>query len=50
MGPEQFPLASRVGTAAGRAHGGAHSAGHAFEWGLLRVLDGLAELVDHEPA
>ncbi len=41
MGPERFPLASRVGTAAGQAHGGAYSAEHAFEWGLPRVLDGL---------
>ncbi len=46
MGPERFPLACRVGTAAGEAHGGAYSAEHAFEWGLPRVLDGLTDRND----
>jgi AcrR family transcriptional regulator len=47
MGPERYPLASRVGTAAGQAHGGAYDASHAFEWGLPRVLDGLEQLALH---
>ncbi|MGP4058164.1 TetR/AcrR family transcriptional regulator [Mycobacterium sp. 4D054] len=43
---EKFPLASRVGAAAGRAHAGAYSAGHAYEFGLARVLDGLAPVIE----
>ncbi|HZH03496.1 MAG TPA: TetR/AcrR family transcriptional regulator C-terminal domain-containing protein [Myxococcaceae bacterium] len=42
----KYPLAARVGTAAGKAHEGAHGAVHAFDFGLRRVLDGLALLVD----
>lgn len=41
-----FPLASRVGSAAGQAQGAAWEAGHAFDFGLARVLDGLAALVE----
>ncbi|ONM47578.1 TetR/AcrR family transcriptional regulator [Nocardia donostiensis] len=40
--PERYPLATRVGTAAGHAHDSAYSAEHAWEFGLARVLDGLA--------
>ncbi len=40
-----YPLASRVGTAAGTAHGSAHDPGHAYRFGLARLLDGLAVLV-----
>jgi AcrR family transcriptional regulator len=40
------PTASRVGTAAGQAHGAAYHPGHAFEFGLHRVLDGIAVVVD----
>ncbi|TLF75175.1 TetR/AcrR family transcriptional regulator C-terminal domain-containing protein [Nocardia cyriacigeorgica] len=43
--PEQFPLATRVGAAAGSAHDAAYSADHAFEFGLARVLDGLDRLI-----
>lgn len=43
--PERFPLASRVGTAAGQAHDGPFSADHAFTFGLQRLLDGIAQLV-----
>ena len=43
--PERYPLAARVGAAAGEAHGSAHDPRHAYEFGLERVLDGLAVLV-----
>ncbi len=43
--PERYPLAARVGTAAGEAHGSAHDPEHAYAFGLERVLDGLAALV-----
>jgi AcrR family transcriptional regulator len=41
-----YPLATRVGTAAGAAHRGAHDPDHAYSFGLHRVLDGLAVLID----
>lgn len=41
-----YPLASRVGTAAGAAHRGAHDPDHAYHFGLQRVLDGLAAVID----
>ena len=41
---DAFPLAQRVGTAAGEAMGTAHSPSLAWEFGLARVLDGLAAL------
>jgi AcrR family transcriptional regulator len=41
-----YPLASRVGTAAGAAHRSAHDPAHAYLFGLHRVLDGLAALID----
>jgi AcrR family transcriptional regulator len=44
--PARYPLAARVGAAAGEAHGSAHDPGHAYAFGLERVLDGLAALVD----
>jgi AcrR family transcriptional regulator len=40
-----YPMAARVGTAAGRAQGGAWSADHAWSFGLDVVLDGLAARV-----
>jgi hypothetical protein len=46
MTPEAYPLAVRVGRAAGEAHGAAWEAGHAFDFGLERVLDGLAPLLE----
>ncbi|CAJ60123.1 MULTISPECIES: TetR/AcrR family transcriptional regulator [Frankia] len=48
LDPDAFPLAVRVGSAAGAARGSAHDPGHAFRFGLARVLDGLAALI--EPA
>jgi AcrR family transcriptional regulator len=41
----RFPLAARVGAAAGEAHGAAYDPRHAFEFGLQRVLDGVEALV-----
>ena len=43
---DAYPTAARVGSAAGAAHGGAYHPGHAYEFGLQRVLDGLAALID----
>ena len=44
---ERYPLAARVGAAAGAAHDGAYSPAHAYEFGLARVIDGLATLIEH---
>lgn len=41
-----YPLAARVGAAVGAAHGSAHDPDHAYRFGLARVLDGLATIVD----
>ncbi|WP_406233917.1 TetR/AcrR family transcriptional regulator C-terminal domain-containing protein [Nocardia sp. NBC_01009] len=43
---DRYPLAARIGAAAGRAHDAAYSADHAYEFGLTRVLDGLATLIE----
>lgn len=42
---ERYPIASRVGAAAGAAHQGAYNPDHAYAFGLARVLDGLAALI-----
>jgi AcrR family transcriptional regulator len=42
-----YPTAARVGAAAGAAHGSAYNPGHAYDFGLQRVLDGLATLIDN---
>jgi AcrR family transcriptional regulator len=44
--PDTFPLASRVGLAAGEAHGTALDPDRAFEFGLERIIDGIARLMD----
>ncbi|MGH3570689.1 MAG: TetR/AcrR family transcriptional regulator [Pseudonocardiaceae bacterium] len=41
-----YPLATRVGAAAGAAHRSAHDPAHAYRFGLHRVLDGLAALIN----
>jgi AcrR family transcriptional regulator len=46
LDPARYPRAVRVGAAAGAAHGSAHDPDHAYRFGLARVLDGLAALVD----
>ncbi|MBM0275940.1 TetR/AcrR family transcriptional regulator [Micromonospora tarensis] len=43
--PGAYPTASRVGTAAGQQHGAAYGPEYAFEFGLQRVLDGIAVVV-----
>lgn len=43
---ERYPLAARIGSAVGSAHDAAYSAEHAYKFGLARVLDGLAELIE----
>ncbi|MBB2991763.1 AcrR family transcriptional regulator [Mycolicibacterium iranicum] len=43
---QRFPLAARVGAAAGQAHDSAYDADHAFRFGMARVLDGLAPVID----
>ncbi|TFV55047.1 TetR/AcrR family transcriptional regulator [Mycobacterium sp. PS03-16] len=43
---QRYPLAARVGTAAGAAHDSAYDADHAYEFGLARLLDGLAPLIE----
>ena len=48
LDPAAYPTAARVGAAAGAAHGGAYPPGHAWEFGIERVLDGLAALIDAE--
>ncbi len=45
LDPERYPLASRVGSAAGEAQGAAYNADRAYAFGLERVLDGLAALI-----
>ncbi|WP_131747785.1 TetR/AcrR family transcriptional regulator [Frankia sp. Cppng1_Ct_nod] len=45
-----YPTAARVGTAAGAAHGSAHHPDHAYQFGLARVLDGLAVLIGGQQA
>ncbi|WP_327094159.1 TetR/AcrR family transcriptional regulator C-terminal domain-containing protein [Nocardia vinacea] len=44
---ERYPLAARVGAVAGQAYDSAYSADHAYEFGLVRVLDGLAQLIEN---
>ncbi|MED7955442.1 TetR/AcrR family transcriptional regulator C-terminal domain-containing protein [Kitasatospora sp. NPDC058201] len=43
---ERYPVAARVGSAAGEAYGGAYNPDHAYAFGLARVLDGLAALIE----
>jgi AcrR family transcriptional regulator len=46
LDPAAYPTAVRVGSAAGAAQGAAYSPWHAYDFGLQRVLDGLAVLID----
>ncbi|GIH99751.1 TetR/AcrR family transcriptional regulator [Planobispora takensis] len=45
MDASRFPVASRVGQAAGQAHNGATDPAHALDFGLARILDGVAALI-----
>jgi len=44
--PTVYPVATRVGAAAGEELQAAYSPDHAYRFGLARVLDGLAALID----
>jgi hypothetical protein len=44
--PARYPVAARVGAAAGVAHQAAYSPSHAYEFGLRHILDGLAALIE----
>ena len=43
--PAQFPIAARVGQAAGQAHQAAHNPEHAYAFGLDRLLQGVEVLI-----
>ena len=49
LDPARYPVAARVGSAAGEAHGTAYHPQHAFEFGLERVLDGIEAFVAARP-
>jgi AcrR family transcriptional regulator len=44
--PARHPVADRVGTAAGHAHQAAYDVEHEYAFGLDRIIDGLAVLID----
>jgi AcrR family transcriptional regulator len=46
LDPATFPVSSRVGTAASQVYQAAGDPVHALEFGLERILDGVAALVD----
>lgn len=50
MDQRRFPVASRVGQAAGEAHGSAFSAQHTLQFGLERILDGVEALLHSRSA
>ena len=43
--PAKYPVAARVGAVAGETYQSAYDATHGFEFGLARILDGVAALV-----
>ncbi|TDD71175.1 TetR/AcrR family transcriptional regulator [Actinomadura rubrisoli] len=45
MDPADYPIGSRVGTAAGQEYNAMIAPGRAFEFGLRRVLDGIEVLI-----
>ncbi len=49
LDPGAYPLAVRVGTAAGTAHRAAYDARHAYDFGLQAILAALAALIDTAP-
>jgi AcrR family transcriptional regulator len=50
LDPRRFPLAARVGTAAGTEYQAAGNPTASFEFGLARILDGVQALVGDRPA
>ncbi|MGN9811730.1 TetR/AcrR family transcriptional regulator [Micromonospora sp. BQ11] len=49
LDPRRFPLAARVGTAAGQEYQAAADPDRAFDFGLARILDGVETLVRDRP-
>jgi AcrR family transcriptional regulator len=49
LDPARFPVAGRVGTAAGQAHQAAYNFEHEYSFGLDRLIDGLATMVTGSP-
>ncbi|MGC4763418.1 TetR/AcrR family transcriptional regulator [Micromonospora sp. DT46] len=49
LDPRRYPLAARVGTAAGQEYQAAANPHGAFEFGLARILDGIEVLVATRP-
>ncbi|MFI9010095.1 TetR/AcrR family transcriptional regulator [Actinosynnema sp. NPDC053489] len=47
--PARYPVAARVGSAAGRAHRSAHNPEHAYAFGLDRLIDGITTLITTRP-
>lgn len=47
--PAAYPRASRIGTAAGDKHGATRDTDHAYRFGLERILDGLAPVLEPAP-
>lgn len=45
--PSQYPIAARVGLAAGRQHQSAHSPEHAYQFGLDRLIAGVDALIQN---
>ncbi len=43
--PEKYPVSARVGQIAGETYQSAYDAKHGFEFGLARILDGVAVLI-----
>jgi AcrR family transcriptional regulator len=48
--PERYPVAARVGAATGEALQAAYDPQHAFDFGLARMLDGIAALIAAKPS
>lgn len=46
--PNRFPVGTRVGTAAGQMYQGANDPKFAFTFGLERILDGIAALIQEQ--
>jgi hypothetical protein len=44
--PARYPVADRVGSAAGQEHQAAYDLEHEYAFGLDRIIDGLAALID----
>ncbi|GGK94255.1 TetR/AcrR family transcriptional regulator C-terminal domain-containing protein [Mangrovihabitans endophyticus] len=48
LDPSRFPIAGRVGTAAGQVHQAAYNLEHEYVFGLDRLIEGIAALI-HRP-